>query len=144
MTIEQNKACGAIAKHFGYPAKHGVDQGKQSLTSEDAGVVEIQYPGADTVRFGSSKADLRLGDLFFWKKLEKSQLFSDYSDLVENYAVDFMVFTSGSTLAVMYAGERYEGFGGIFVRPENERMGVVISTLQSYLREKYPVANNDL
>ena len=140
MTREQLGVCDAVSRHFGIGKNKSRAQVALYLEQNgESPLIELAIP-EDELHIATTRNTIALGKMLFFKYLEKSELYSDVLNLFGNYEPEAIAFYSSSTLMVIYPEDGYDGFGGVFVRKNNDsRSGYVIEPIDHYLRHHYPV-----
>jgi hypothetical protein len=140
MTKEQIGIYKALAKHFKIKSetvKHIVEQYLIDVGGEHPAIT-IELPLGRTFRIGASKHSVKAGEMLFYKKFKKSELYADAVNLFENEEVDFVVFYSGSALMMVQPETYYDGFGGVFLKDPSGYPSFVIEPVTHYLEYHFP------
>jgi hypothetical protein len=144
MTIEQLNACDAISSHFGITKAVNRTKAKEYIKNVGQGPLLELAIDEHNIFFGSSKSTVQLGQAILFKTFEKTDLYADALNLIENYEVEFMVFNIKKTVMVMYKASVYDGIGGLFVRNSAQSTdGWAIEPIKHYLKHKYPVQEKE-
>ena len=146
MTKEQLDVCDAISRHFKKrkaDLRAAVREYIEYNEGVDGPVIEIALPDF-IATIGISKNTVTTSSMFFFKLFEKTELYADVVNLINNNNTDFVVFSSGKALIVVYTADEYKGVGGIFVRQDKSPVGYVIEPIEHYLKYNYPVYSEEL
>ena len=140
MTKEQIGIYKALAKHFRIKpeiVKNIVERYLIDVGGEHPAIT-IELPFGKTFRVGASKHSVRVGEMLFYKKFKKSELYGDTVNLFENEEVDFVVFYSGSALMLIQPETYYDGYGGVFLKDPSGYPSFVIEPVVHYLEYNFP------
>lgn len=140
MTKEQIGIYKALAKHFRIKpeiVKTIVERYLIEVGGEHPAIT-IELPWGTAFRVGASKHSVKAGEMFFFKKFKKSELYGDAVNLLENEEVDFVVFYSGSALMLVRPETYYDGFGGVFLKDPSGYPSFVIEPVAHHLDYNYP------
>jgi hypothetical protein len=145
MTIEQVKVCEAVARHFGVKKATITEAANKyfNVLGADHPILELDLVEHInvTLRFFCSKNTMKLSDMFFHKKLKKTELYSDILNTFNNTHADALVFLSGKAPVVIHEGHYYSGIGGILMQGEGRTEGYICEPIEHYLEEEYPKIN---
>lgn len=140
MTKEQIGIYKALAKHFRIKpeiVKNIVERYLIDVGGEHPAIT-IELPFGKTFRVGASKHSVRAGEMLFYKKFKKSELYGDAINLFENEEVDFVVFYSGSALMLVQPETYYDGYGGVFLKDPSGYPSFAIEPVVHYLEYNFP------
>jgi hypothetical protein len=137
MTAEQSKVCGAVARQLGIPKKK-IHQEAESFLAENENSSVVELKEFVDFRFAVSKETLGIGKIIIFKYFEKSELYSDIANNINNADVHVTAFSSGGEMLAAYEAREYSGLGGIFVRSSKSGNGIVVELLKNYLEVNYP------
>jgi hypothetical protein len=144
MNLIQLKFCNAVASHFGIPKAAVKDIGLRYFKETGAETPDIRLVLPDvygiTIHASISKNEIKLKDMFVFKRVEKSNLFSDMLNAFTNTPAEVVVFQSGGALIATRQASSYKGKGGILVKASSSE-GYVFEPLNHYLDEMYPKSN---
>jgi len=146
MTVDQVDICAAISRHFKLRKavlRAEVEEYIKHNGGYNSPVIEVNLPDF-IATIGLSKNTVGVKSMFFFKQFEKTELYADAVNLIENDRTDFVVFRSGKALIVIYTADEYKGLGGIFVKQDKTPVGYVIEPIEHYLRHNYPVYSEEL
>lgn len=145
MTSEQVGICSAVSKHFKIAKKVIAAQAEEYFADMRGNhpVLSLDLAGTK-LSIGVSKNTLRVGEMLFFKYLEKSKLYEDLLNLFTNSGAEAIVFFSGSfeqkILMTLSEEPFYTGVGGIFIRKNiDSALGYAIEPIANYLQRKYPI-----
>ena len=146
MTREQVDTCAAISRHFKLrkaDLKAEVEEYIKHNGGDNSPVIEVKLPDF-IATIGLSKHTMAVPSMLLFKMFDKTEIYADAVNLIENDRTDFVVFRSGKALAIIYTADEYRGLGGIFVKQDKPPVGYVIEPIEHYLRYNYPVYSEEL
>jgi hypothetical protein len=142
MTKVQQGLCAAISTYTKVK-KATVTQVVEDYLKEEGCESPIITVALNQIDFeftvGVSQHTIPLGEMMFFKYLEKSSLFADMINMLRDQ-VEAVAFYSGGALLVARIVPEYNGTGGIFVkRNKDSIVGYVIEPIQHYLADNHPI-----
>jgi hypothetical protein len=142
MTSIQQSVCTAVSRHTKVK-RDTVTQAVKDYLEEvgaDSPVITIKLDQVDfNLTIGESKNTIRLGEMMFFKYLEKTDLFGDIVNMLGD-RVDAVAFSAGEALLVARILPEYKGTGGIFVKRNSDSIvGYAIEPIAHYLADNHPI-----
>jgi hypothetical protein len=142
MTSIQQGVCAAVSTYTGVKKQTVVDRVQEYFASEgaDSPVMHIELPEVQfSLKIGQSQGTILLGKMLFFKSLEKTELFSETTNILRNES-DAVAFYSKGALMVIRIAHKYSGIGGVFVkRSVDSTVGYIIEPIKHYLMDNHPI-----